>query len=163
LVRPIIQSVKNIRAITRANVPVLSRDTVTIVDVTVTPAGTSPTDVIAGTTVKAVYVELWVGSTSNAHGTTVICLCKNQQNAGVSFANMQDLQNAPFKKDIYYTTQGLTPDSNANPVPFIRQWIKIPKGKQRFGLGDTLNLIVANIDPTVEIEYCGLVIYKAYN
>jgi len=57
-----------------------------------------------------------------------------------------------------YTTQGLTSEQNANAVPIIRQWFKIPKGKQRFGLGDQM---VLNISAAQEgVENCGMFIFK---
>jgi len=63
------------------------------------------------------------------------------------------------KKNILYMTQGITGDSNTNPTPWIRQWILIPKGKQRFGLNDRLQLNIRAISE--DFEWCGINIYLA--
>lgn len=76
----------------------------------------------------------------------------------MTFTNSATLDSYSNKKNVLYTTQGLTPDANGNPIPFVRQWFKIPKGKQRFGLTDSL---VLNISANVEdVTHCGLMIYK---
>ena len=140
----------------------MERVSISLADVTANATATDPVEIDAGTIIKAVYVELWISSQANNVGQMNAIVSKATQNAGISFANMQNLHSAPFKRNIFYTTQGLTPDSNANPTPFIRQWIKIPKGKQRFGVGDTLVLTVGNLNPTTDIDMCGFMLYKAY-
>ncbi len=67
------------------------------------------------------------------------------------------------KKNILYTTQGLAPnDGVGQPVAVIRQWFKIPKSKQRFGLGDKIRLAIASRGDGV-ITYCGFATYKEYS
>ena len=65
------------------------------------------------------------------------------------------------KKNILYTTQGVLGDTNSNPIPAMRGWFKIPKGKQRFGLGDKLNLNITSLTAD-GMENCGIFIYKEY-
>ncbi len=163
MVRAIITSEKHIVQINKKEVLALSRDNIPIATaVQDVGVGTDASEVLIGTLVKAVYVEIWIGSSANNQGTINALVVKTQQSAGLSFAQMQQLHIAPFKKNIFYTTQGLTPDSNTNPTPFIRQWIKIPKGKQRMGLGDEISLAIGNLDGAVDVQICGLAIYKAY-
>ncbi len=120
------------------------------------------TEVAEGAIVKAVYIELWViGSVSNQFFTiTVEKIISSGSSPNIG--NMADLNGYSNKKNILYTTQGLASnDGIAMPVPVIRQWFKIPKGKQRFGLGDKLLLSVASRGSD-DIIYCGFATYKEY-
>ncbi len=120
-------------------------------------------EVAEGAIVKAIYLELWILDSAN-DGSFVINLCKVPiLNAGPTFTNMNSLGTYVNKKNILYTTQGLTPNNGVgNPIPIIRQWFKIPKTKQRFGLGDTLVLTIANNGANT-LEYCGFALYKEYS
>ncbi len=122
----------------------------------------TPTEVEEGTIVKAVYIELWLLGTFN-EGSFVLMVEKSPANNNDPlFAEMTTLNAYQNKKNVLYCTQGLLPeDSGANPVPVIRQWIKIPKGKQRFGLQDEFKVSVAAIGAE-DVQSCGLTIYKAY-
>ena len=122
---------------------------------------TTRTDVRVGATIKAVYIEIWANASMNPQGSTVMIVEKQSSGGNpANFSEMGNLHDYNNKKNIFYTTQGVTGDNNSNPIPFIRQWIKIPKGKQRFGLGDSLWLVLS---PIVEdLVHCGLSIYKEY-
>ncbi len=124
--------------------------------------GVGSTIVTAGTTVKAIFIELWLlGATSQVGSTTVIVEKLSSGASAPGLVSMADLHAYQNKKNILYTSEGLTADANGNPTPFIRQWLKIPKGKQRFGLGDSL---VMTISPQADdTSRCGMAIYKAYN
>lgn len=117
--------------------------------------------VVVGATIKAVYVEMWaIGAAQNISSTTMTVEKVPGGNISMSFADSQNLHNYSNKKNIFYTTQGLMGEQDSNPTPFIRGWIKIPKGKQRFGLGDILKLNITAIAATV--EFCGIIIFKSY-
>ena len=117
-------------------------------------------EVAVGTIVKAIYVEVW-GHASSAQPGTVTILVERLPggNTNPTDAELADLHTYANKKNILYVTQGVTGDSNTNPTPWIRQWILIPKGKQRFGLGDRLQLTIRAISN--DFEWCGLNIYLA--
>ncbi len=67
------------------------------------------------------------------------------------------------KKNILFTAQGLLTPNDGGQVPVLRGWYKIPKGKQRFGLKDKLSVAVRNNNATaIDINFCGLAIYKEY-
>ncbi len=119
-------------------------------------------EVLEGATVKAIYIELWVLGTS-ASATVIVTLAKFPSGqTPFSTTEMAALGNANNKKNILFTAQGLASnDGIGNPIPIMRGWYKIPRGKQRFGLGDTLELQVF-AQQAVSLEICGMATYKEY-
>ena len=121
----------------------------------------SANSVRVGATIKAVYVELWVLANSQQPASIILIVEKQPGNGqDINLVGITALHDYPNKKNIFYSTQGLVGDANTNPVPFLRQWIKIPKGKQRFGLTDRLQVTI--LSQTEDINICGLMIYKEY-
>ncbi len=122
-----------------------------------------PAEVVEGAIVKAVYVELWLLAFSGQPSSFVMILEKVISNGGLpSFTDMTTLNAYPNKKNVLYVTQGLTGGNESNPTPVYRGWIKIPKGKQRFGLRDKFRISIASIGAEIT-EGCGMTIYKEYN
>ncbi len=162
MVKPMINSEKRIVQITLSNVTALAVGGQTVVNCVQDVNTADPTEVSPGTVVKAIYAELWLLGTGQQPNTSMVFFEKRPANAPViDFAGAQNT-NAYFnKKNILEMHQGLIGDANTNPVPFFRGWIKIPKGKQRFGLGDKFGFIVSAI--TEDVQFCGLIIFKAYN
>ncbi len=118
-------------------------------------------DVPIGAVVKAIYVELWLMSDTQQLGSQIAFVEKtNQNSAPANFSQSAALNGYANKKNVLQTTQGLTGDANSNPIPAFRGWIKIPKGKQRFGQGDDLWLVVSAI--VEDTASCGLAIFKSY-
>ncbi len=123
--------------------------------------GTDPEDIAEGAIVKAVFVELWVRAGDTAPGSTLVTLLKNPGGALVpTFSEMTSLNAYDNKKNVLYHTQGLTNDQDADAIPFVRQWFKIPKGKQRFGKDDELILSVSA--QALDNIICGFATYKEY-
>ncbi len=123
----------------------------------------SPNEIVEGNVVKAVYVELWLLSNDNIPASFVMMVEKNPaQNPPPIFTEMTTLDVYENKKNILYTTQGLVADDSSNPTPVLRSWVKIPKGKQRFGLRDAFRINIAAIG-TSDLSGCGLTIYKSYS
>ncbi len=118
------------------------------------------TEVQEGALIKAVFVEMWVRAGDTAGGSSLLTLVKTPLGTSMAFANQVDLHNYENKKNIFYHTQGLTNDQDADAIPFIRQYFKIPKSKQRFGLGDKLSLYVAA--QALDNIICGFFTYKEY-
>ncbi len=115
-----------------------------------------------GAIVKACYVELWsINASSDGH--EIVTLTKRSNNqSGLTFAEMGNLFAFPEKKNIFFTHQGLSSSDNAgSPTAVMRGWYKIPKSKQRFGLGDTLALTISNPSSTT-LNICGFALYKEY-
>ncbi len=125
-------------------------------------AGAVATEVGPGTTVKAVYLEMWLIGQGNAIATATATVTKIPTGAAnPTNGELGDLNTYPNKKNILQMHQGLIGENDSNPTPFFREWIPIPKGKQRFGLGDRLVLSIRSITGVTDI--CGFFIFKAYN
>ncbi len=124
--------------------------------------GSATIDIEQGAIIKAIFVELWLQNSAN-DGHSIVTLTKEENNqAGPSFAEMGDLMNFPNKKNILFTHEGLTSnDGVGNPFNVIRQWFKIPKGKQRFGFEDKIHLTISNPSSN-SLNRCGMSIYKEY-
>ncbi len=119
-----------------------------------------PFEVTEGATVKAVFVEMWVRTGDTAPGTSLLTLVKTVDNGTMVFADAVNLNDYGNKKNILYHTQGLINDQDSTATPFLRAWFKIPKGKQRFGLGDKLSLHIAA--QALDNHVCGFMTYKEY-
>ncbi len=120
-------------------------------------------DVVEGSIVKTVYIEMWLKSFAAAGEDTKFQLIIEKVPAGATpatFTQMNGLMGYLNKKNILYTTQGVLGDLTTQAIPIVRQWFMIPKGKQRFGLGDEL---VMSISATAAvIQRCGLAIFKEW-
>ncbi len=161
MVRPVIVSIKHMVQAQIASVTQGALANVALVNAVDTADSSIPTQITQGSIVKAIYIELWIIGAQGTEGSFTITVDKISSGApDMSAANGFDLHNYPNKKNILYTTQGVLGDQNTNPVPILRQWIAIPKGKQRFGLSDKLNLnILSNLGT---VEFCGQFVYKEY-
>ncbi len=159
--RPIIQSTKHYVQHSLAVVAsgaILKKDLVVGQEM---PDVSSAVDVLNGASVKAIYLELWVHSDDAASGTVIFTVEKRTKGMTVmSTANAALLNEYHNKKNIFYTTMGLIPNNVTYPWAVFKGWIKIPKGKQRFGMDDVLswNLFAQSNG----LSLCGFATYKAY-
>ncbi len=120
------------------------------------------TEVREGSIIKAIYLEYWLRSSSTAPATMLITLYKKSGgDTNMTTAESADLTAYDNKKNIFYHTQGLLNDQDANAIAFLRGWFKIPKSKQRFGLNDDLQ-IAFHEQSTVDAVICGFATYKEY-
>jgi len=163
MVRPMVHSTKHYVqfAITQIGFGTSQTDTpVFAVDV---GAKNIANEVEEGNTVKAVYFEMWIQNEGTL-SEFIMTISKDPENStGPTFAESADLMNFTNKKNILYTTQGLAPnDGVSGPINIIRGWVKIPKSKQRFGLGDRLNMNIANVSSS-DLNRCGFCTYKEYS
>jgi len=126
---------------------------------------TLPSVTEEGALVKSCYVEFWVSQDSaSVVGSYTVALLKNPGGSNnPTAANLAALHDYSNKKNILFTAQGLLTPNDGGQVPVLRGWYKIPKGKQRFGLGDKLQVWIRNNNATaIDINFCGLAIYKEY-
>ncbi len=152
------------RAVVNVNSATVLNDIV--VDAVVASAVNLATEVLEGSVIKAVFIELSIigigaSGVTNAFNLTLEKKIADQP----TMTNAQSLAlfTYPNKKNILYTTQGLIGsrlDGEATRF-IIKQWFKIPKGKQRFGLGDQLLLNLSNIAGS-NYQVCGIYVYKEY-
>ncbi len=122
-------------------------------------------EVVEGSSIKAVYVELWAIGSGNASA-SIVTLSKHPANlADFTFGEMAAMGQAANKNNVLFFHQGLgANDGVGQPVPLMRQWYKIPKSKQRFALGDRLLLQVACQTAGADtMDFCGFAIYKEYS
>ncbi len=162
--KPIVKSKKHIFQISQSTV---GQGAVVNTNFLVSQEATSltPQHVEEGSLVKACYVEFWLSqdSASIVGSYTVILLKDPGGNAVPTTGNLAALHDYDNKKNILFTAQGLLTPNDGGQVPVLRGWYKIPKGKQRMGLGDTMRITVRNNNATaIDINFCGLVIYKEY-
>jgi len=112
-----------------------------------------------GAVVKAVYVEMWVSGVT-ADKTVLGTVYKIPGGANpMNYADTLNLGSYDNKKNILSTHQGLAP-TGGNIVPLFREWVLIPKGKQRFGLGDLLAIDISATGTNVNL--CGFFTFKEY-
>ncbi len=137
-------------------------NTTTLAIVNETPSAVN--EITIGAVVKAVYCEFWLLGESSQPCTATWSVEKLPNfNDVMTQAEGQALDAYINKKNIFRIGQGIIGDSNSNPIPIIRDWVKIPKGKQRFGQGDALVLNVSCIgEANNGLEICGVAIYKEY-
>ncbi len=135
-----------------------------VIDAVVAPATANTRDVQEGAVIKAVYVEMWIGGDASSTESQFILIIEKKRDGEVdpTNANLANLMAYSNKKNVLYTTQGIVPAmlDGGMTVPVIRQWILIPKGKQRFGLDDQLMISTAGVGV---LRLCGFVTYKEYN
>ncbi len=162
--RPVIKSKKHIVQIAQATVGQAAAVSTKLVEAA-EATGTTPITVEEGAIVKACYVEFWVSQDSaSVVGSYTVALAKNPSGlTGPTATNMAALHDWDNKKNILFTAQGLLTPNDGGQVPVLRGWYKIPKGKQRFGLGDDLRLTIRNNNVTaIDINFCGIAIFKEY-
>ncbi len=161
--KAIINSVKHIVQKTLTVVQEQTRDKVDIA-IVLDAQAINPVDVAVGCNIKAVFLEYWLLGESSQPCTATWQFEKVQNNgASPSQANMQLVHDYNNKRNIFKMGQGVIGDSNTNPIPIIREWIKIPKGKQRMALGDKLTFTVSCIGEADNgLEICGFALYKEY-
>ncbi len=118
-------------------------------------------EVEEGAIIKAAYLEVWLNTNDTTAGTYIVIVEKRASGGpDPTTANMALLNDYPNKKNVLYTTQGINNPNTSTAIPALKFWVKIPKGKQRFGLGDVLSCTI--MAQTGTLKGCGFEIYKEY-
>ncbi len=127
-------------------------------------AARSTTDKVEeGCVIKAIHLEYWLNG-NGSNQTTQFVLIAYKLPSGLTeptVSDMLNLQAWPNKKNILFSSQGNLAEGGNSSIPVLRDWIKIPKGKQRFGLEDKFQVAVATVD--ADLQECGMVTYKEYD
>ncbi len=122
-------------------------------------------DVTEGSIIKAVHLDMWAingGTTGTSTQFTAILEKVPAGQTPATAAQLLNLQSYPNKKNVLHSFQGnLSAGVDGSmSTPYLRGWFKIPKGKQRMGLGDQ---IVVSLTPVTQAcEICGMAVYKEY-
>ncbi len=160
--RPVIHSIKHYVQESITAVAAGAADHVFIINSLPVDQVDAVAEVVEGSVIKAVYVEFWVrGSATAAASGQVIVWKGSSDTSDPSTTDLAALGDWDNKKNILFTSMGLYNDVDADAIPVLRQWIKIPKSKQRFGLGDKLKLSI--LATGQGINHCGFFTYKEYS
>jgi len=162
MVRPTVNSEKHIIQHSLQTVDGQSIENILVLNVSNTLG--SQTAVRVGAIIKAVFVEIWVIGSSSQPVVQTLTVEKVPSGApNMTQPQGQLMNDYNNKKNILYSTQGIVGDANSNPIPVIRQWVKVPKSKQRFGQGDSIVINISAIgEVDQDLEICGLSIFKEY-
>ncbi len=118
-------------------------------------------EVLEGNSIKALFVEHWIRASGASPGSFIVAIYKLEGTGVVAtVAQMAALFDWQNKKNILFSSQALTNDNDADAISITRGWLKIPKSKQRMGLGDKWILATSSVG--VDHVVCGLEIYKEY-
>ncbi len=160
-----INSIKHYVHRTNAGVATGALQSNIVAESVVAPATANAFSVKEGSVIKAIYLEMWiinVAAPTTVSQVIVIVEKRPGNSVGMTAAQALNLGAYPNKKNILFVSQGLiTSRESSNATPFIRNWVLIPKGKQRMGLDDQLILHIAPVGATANV--CGIFTYKEYN
>ncbi len=158
-----ISSIKHVVNVENAVIADAARRSVILIVAVAQNVVTDVTHVVEGSIIKAVYIEMWFKGNAAAGTEDKFQFIVEKTVAGVNgatFTQLNNLMTYPNKKNVFFSSQGVVGDLTTASIPILRQWIKIPKGKQRFGLGDSLEVAISSTGATA--NNCGLAIYKEY-
>ncbi len=130
-----------------------------IADAVSVPDAVADNEIREGSKISAVYVEMWLTSDDTGQGTAILSLEKVPgSSALMAVGQSAALNNYQNKKNIFHTFMGLIGPNTQYPMAVLKGWFKIPKGKQRFGLGDRLVLNVHG--QSNGLQGCGFFLFK---
>ncbi len=155
--RPVINTEKHYQHTPVTSVGTGVAQTFELIDASADP--TQANEVREGAVVKAIFVEYWVEGDMQDSTVTGVVSKQPSGAAAPTIGNMSNLGAYLNKKNILEAHQGLQP-SSGNIIPMFRHWILIPKGKQRFGLGDKLTITFSSLVGTLSV--CGFATFKEH-
>ncbi len=161
MVRPMVHSVKHYVQTSIGTVAAAAIVDTTLVQGVEGTTANAVFEVAEGSTVKAIYVELWLRSAATAASSFTFIICKRPSNTNVpTVAEIASLGTWDNKKNVLYTSQGLVNDVDSTALSVFKGWVKIPRGKQRMGLGDIISWHLEAVGQS--INFCGFCTYKEY-
>ncbi len=118
-------------------------------------------EVEEGSIIKAIYLEYWISCDDVVGGSCIVAIEKLMADStGLEAGTIAGLDAYTNKKNVLQVFMGLTPQKDGFPMSVFKGWLKIPKSKQRFGLGDQLKIhFFAQSDGLIG---CGFSTYKEY-
>ncbi len=163
MVRPMVHSIKHYVQFPFNDIGTGAKEALAIITAVAVQDQNIASEVKEGASIKAVFFEFWLQN-SGVDGTFIATITKDPEgSAGPTFAEHSALMTYNNKKNVLWSSEGLTSnDGVSGPVNIIRGWVKIPKSKQRFGLGDRLNMVISNVSAG-DLHRCGMTTYKEYS
>ncbi len=163
MVRPVVHSTKHYVQLPINQIATGTRENNVVVNALELSQVNTATEVVEGSIIKAIFFEMWLQNEGTL-GEFIATISKDPSGGnGPTFVEHATLFSWDNKKNLLWTTQGLTSnDGVSGPVNIIRGWVKIPKSKQRFGLGDRMNFNISNVSAN-DLVRCGFVLYKVYS
>ncbi len=158
-----INSNKHYVFLSNANIASGAKTTFVLVEGALAPATGNAQEVEEGSVVKAVYYEMWIyGLGASGTDTQFFLSLEKKPSDAPSMTVSQSLNLGVYsnKKNVLFTTQGVIGGIDTNSVNIIRNWVLIPKGKQRIGLGDTIESCITTLG--APMQRCGFTTYKEY-
>ncbi len=124
---------------------------------------TATNQVYEGSVIKAMFIEWWLNGSGASDATTqfdVIVYKLPGVGTNPTATDLLNLQAWDNKKNILFTTHGVIGGIGNQSIPIMRQWFKIPKGKQRIGLNDRIQIALTSTGTA--LQHCGFSTYKEY-
>ncbi len=157
--RPVVHTRKHYTQVSLSTLTAGNAVTFDIIDSVAVANKNAPDEVTEGAIVSAVYFEFWLTTDDAAAGTAIVTVEKIPAGAAdPTTTNMAALDTYPNKKNVFYTTMGLTNPELGVAIPIVKSWIRIPKSKRRFGLGD--KFVITFFAQTGTMRICGFNTYK---
>ncbi len=157
--RPIVHTEKHIVQSSLFTVAAGAITSIKIVDAVAVADKNLNREVVEGARVSAVYIEYWFTTNDTSVGSMIAIVEKTVSNStSATTSEIASLDSYGNKKNVLLTFQGLTNPQGGVANPVFRQWLKIPKSKQRFGLGD--KIVVSIFSQTGTLEACGFALFK---
>ncbi len=123
------------------------------------PTAGNSVHVREGSTISAVWLEMWISGDDATQSSAIITLEKLiGSSAPMTAAESASLNAYDNKRNVFHIQMGLIPPDIQYPMASIKGWFKIPRGKQRFSLGDRLALNIHG--QSNGVSFCGNIIYK---
>ncbi len=163
MVRPMVHSQKHYVQQSIATVTGSAKLDITLVDAVSVGNKNLVTEVEEGNSIKAIFLEMWIRGGEAAAGSGICALYKNPGGSTpFTTTELAAMGTAENKKNVLFFQQGLFNDQDADAISVARQWFKIPKSKQRFGLGDRL-IFTVFAQGAIDLHVCGFTTYKEYS
>ncbi len=135
-----------------------------IADVVPAPVSNDREKVAAGSVIKSIHFEYWIVGNGASGTTSQFVFTIEKVPSGVSdptFADLLNLGGYDNKKNVLFSSQGIIASAaGGQSVPIVRDWILIPKGKQRMGHKDRIVISFATVEQP--LAFCGISTYKEY-
>ncbi len=127
------------------------------------PALAATSQVVAGSRVNTIYLEVWLygNAVAGVNSPVTWYLAKNP-GGNLTLPDPSVAGTDDNKRWIFAMGKGLLGSSlNGQPGYLIRGWFSIPKRMRRMGFGDLIQLHIKN-DTANDINLCKMFIYKWY-